>query len=383
MKRQKTGEYRLTKVAGETIKAFIPLPLPPIPPLEMDNGLKDLHDSVLHVLGRLDNSLSLLPESHILRAQYIRKEAVESSKIEGIQANLSDLFISDIGEQPAFSDVAEITNYMCALEYGLHRLRCDGFPISSRLLREVHAKLFSSKHDSAKTPGEFRRSQNWIGGTSPSTARFVPPPHTEVEDCITAVERFLHSEGDSISPLIKAGLAHVQFETIHPFLDGNGRTGRLLITFLLCDAGVLSEPLLYLSQYFNRHRPTYYDMLDSIRKTGNWEAWLKFFLLGVIETAENSIDTARKILELFKADEAKIQQQGKTVEPASAVYSVFREQAILSIAEAGRRTRLTLPAVSSVMGLLEQMGIVAEMASKSQNRLYVYHRYISLLDNAA
>lgn len=175
----------------------------------------------------------------------------------------------------------------------------------------------------------------------------------------------------------------MQFETIHPFLDGNGRTGRLLITFLLCDAGVLSEPLLYLSQYFNRHRPTYYDMLDSIRKTGNWEAWLKFFLLGVIETAENSIDTARKILELFKADEAKIQQQGKTVEPASAVYSVFREQAILSIAEAGRRTRLTLPAVSSVMSLLEQMGIVAEMASKSQNRLYAYHRYISLLDNAA
>ncbi len=202
MKRQKTGEYRLTKVAGETIKAFIPLPLPPIPPLEMDNGLKDLHDSVLHVLGRLDNSLSLLPESHILRAQYIRKEAVESSKIEGIQANLSDLFMFEINEQPAFSDVAEIESYVRALEHGLHRLRHDGFPISSRILREVHANLFSNGPNSAKTPGEFRRSQNWIGGTRPSTARFVPPPLTEVENRITALERFLHSDDGSISPLI-------------------------------------------------------------------------------------------------------------------------------------------------------------------------------------
>ena len=263
MRRGEIGRYESTSAGGEQVRAFVPSPLPPDPPLALDGSLQQALEKATLALGRLDAVSTLLPDEAVFLYAYVRKEAVLSSQIEGTQSTLSDLMRFELKDMPGvpLEDVVEVSNYVAALDHGLRRLG-EGFPLCNRLINEIHGVLLSRGRGSGKAPGEFRRSQNWIGGTRPGNARFVPPPHAAVPDCMAALERFYHA-GDAMPVLVRAGLAHVQFETIHPFLDGNGRVGRLLITLLLCSAGVLRQPLLYLSLYFKQHRGDYYDLFDS------------------------------------------------------------------------------------------------------------------------
>ena len=294
--RQETGRYEVRRLRGELVRAFIPNPLPPTPSLVLEGPLQQSLERTTLALGRLDTISVLLPQPSLFIYAYVRKEAVLSSQIEGIQASISDLlrFEEEGAVGAPLEDVVEVSNYVRALEHGLERMR-GGFPLSNRLLREIHGVLLSRGRGSDKLPGEFRRSQNWIGGTRPGNAVFVPPPPTEIERCMGDLERFLHSEADGLPWLVRAALAHVQFETIHPFLDGNGRVGRLLITLLLCHAGVLREPLLYLSLYLKQNRIAYYNQLEEVRRTGAWEKWLDFFLEGVRVTSESAVATAQRL----------------------------------------------------------------------------------------
>ena len=302
MRRDATGRHAETVAGGESVQAFVPFPLPPAPPLELTGGRQSLLERATLALGRLDSIALLLPDPQLFLYAYVRREAVLSSQIEGTQSSLSDLLLFELDEQPGvpFDDVVEVSNYVAALEHGMARLR-EGFPLCNRLLREMHGRLMARGRGSEKSPGEFRRTQNWIGGTRPGNAHFVPPPPTEVEACMAALEAFIHDrQGAGALPvLLKAALAHVQFETIHPFLDGNGRIGRLFITLLLASEGLLSEPLLYLSLYLKQHRATYYELLDGVRTKGDWEAWVDFFLEGVEQTAQGAVETARRLVGLI------------------------------------------------------------------------------------
>ena len=278
MERGLQGYYMPSTTTPEPVLAFVPRPLPPMPPLQLDGNMYDLIELANRALGRLDGLTTLLPEPSLFLYFYVRKEALLSSQIEGTQSSLSDLLLYEIEEVPGvpLDDVQEVSRYVAALNHGLARLK-NGFPLSLRLIREIHKVLLSGGRGSEREPGEFRRSQNWIGGTRPGNALFVPPPPIEVMPCLGDLENFLHDRPERTPVLIKAALSHVQFERIHPFLDGNGRLGRLLITILLCAEGALSEPLLYLSLYFKTHRQVYYDLLQQVRFEGDWEEWLRFF----------------------------------------------------------------------------------------------------------
>ena len=381
MNRDKAGEYEITNVGGELVRAFVPASLPPVPPLDL-TALQESQARAHLALGRLDALSQLLPDISLFLYSYVRKEAVLSSQIEGTQSSIADLMryeATDMPGVPAEDDVVEVSNYVNAMNHGLTRLRQDDFPLSNRLLREIHAELLSRGRGSNKTPGEFRQSQVWIGGSRPGTAHFVPPPTHAVQGCLGELEKFLHATGDGLPPLIRAGVSHVQFETIHPFLDGNGRVGRLLITFMLLNAGVISEPLLYLSLYFKQHRQTYYDLLDGVRRTGDWEAWIDFFLEGVTETAGGAVSTAQRLIKLFGDDEALI--QGGTYAPASAlrVHQAIKEHPIVTIQSVRERTGLSFHAASSGMAILEQLSIVRELTGQRRNRVFAYHRYIEIL----
>jgi Fic family protein len=275
-------------------------------------------------------------------------------------------------------DVVEVSNYVAALEHGLQRLR-DGFPLSNRLIREIHGRLLARGRGADKLPGEFRRSQNWIGGTRPDTAIFVPPPPHTVLDCMSDLERFLHEAPAELPTLIRAGLAHVQFETIHPFLDGNGRVGRLLITFLLCHESVLREPLLYLSLFFKQRREDYYALLDGVRRDGDWETWLIFFLDGVAQTAEGAVVTARRLTTLFQEDQVRIQGKGRAASSALRVHQVLKERPVTSLQDITSRTGLSFPAATSGMQTLESLGIARELTGKRRNRLFGYDEYVAIL----
>ena len=339
MRRDANGTYAVTSTAGEHVRAFVPAPLPPHPDLVLDGPLQQALESAVLALGRLDGVSTLLPNHALFLYAYVRKEAVLSSQIEGTQSSLSDLLLFELAETPGtpLDDVREVSNYVAALDHGLRRLRED-FPLSNRLLREIHGILLAHGRGSAKLPGEFRRSQNWIGGTGPGNAAFVPPPHTAVPDCMMALERFLHAEGDGVPVLLRAGLAHVQFETIHPFLDGNGRVGRLLITLLLCHAGTLSQPLLYLSLYFKQHRGVYYEMLDHVRRSGDWESWIAFFLEGVRVTAEGAVSTARRLTRLFQDDRHRIQAAGgRRTGSVLRIHDALQSRPLLSLRAARDR----------------------------------------------
>lgn len=381
MKRGETGRYEETHLGGERIRAFVPAPLPPIPRLAMEGALQPLLEAAVLALGRLDGVSSLLPDKALFLYAYVRKEAVLSSQIEGTQSSLSDLLLFELDEAPGvpLDDVVEVSNYVAALDRGLVRL-LDGFPLSNRLIREIHGVLLSRGRGSGKDPGEFRRSQNWIGGSHPGNAAFVPPPHPAVPDCMAALERFLHAEGDGLPVLVRAGLAHVQFETIHPFLDGNGRVGRLLITFLLCHAGVLREPLLYLSLYFKQHRSVYYDLLDRVRCDGDWEAWLEFFLEGVKQVAEGAVSTAGRLGEMFRTDRSRVEATGRRAGSALRVHEALKARPIVSMPALRDTTGLSFPAVSSAMDLLVEHGIARELTGRRRNRLFVYDRYLAILN---
>ena len=383
MQRGEIGGYEETIAGGERVRAFVPAPLPPAPALDPDGALQQTLESAVLALGRLDGISPLLPDQAALFLYaYVRKEAVLSSQIEGTQSSLSDLLLFESAESPGvpLDDVVEVSNYVAALEHGLRRLR-EGFPLSNRLIREIHGILLSRGRGSTKAPGEFRRSQNWIGGSRPGNAAFVPPPHTAVPDCMAALERFLHATEDGIPVLIRAALAHVQFETIHPFLDGNGRIGRLLITLLLCHAQVLREPLLYLSLYFKQHRTAYYDLLNDVRRTGDWEAWLAFFLDGVRTTADGAVSTSRRLWQLFAADRTAIEQRfGRRAGSALRVYGALTEQPILSLPSASARTGLVFRTAASAMELLVEQGIAREITGKRRGRLFVHDRYLAILN---
>jgi len=346
----------------------------------MEGGLQALFESALLALGRLDGVSTLLPDKALFLYTYVRKEAVLSSQIEGTQSSLSDLLLFELDEVPGvpLDDVVEVSNYVAALDHGLARLR-EGFPLSNRLIREIHATLLSRGCGSDKDPGEFRRSQNWIGGTRPGNAAFVPPPHPAVPDCMGALELFLHADGDGLPVLIRAGLAHVQFETIHPFLDGNGRVGRLLITFLLCQSGVLRDPLLYLSLYFKQHRPTYYELLDRVRRDGDWEEWMAFFLEGVKQVAEGAVATADRLGEMFQQDRSRIEGTGRRAGSALRVHETLKARPIQSVSNICTGTGLSFPAASSAMDLLVELGIARELTGKRRNRLFLYDRYVAIL----
>jgi Fic family protein len=368
-------------VGGETVRAFIPKPLPPTPSLVVDAALREEIDQALLALGRLDSVSSLLPDTALFLYTFVRKEAVLSSQIEGTQSSLSDLLLFEIEEAPGvpFDDVREVSNYVRALEHGVKRVRGD-FPISNRLFREVHAELLAQGRGSEKQPGEFRTSQNWIGGARPGVATIVPPPPDKVIECMSELEKFLHDKPERTPVLLKAALAHVQFETIHPFLDGNGRLGRLLITLLLVSEGVLREPLLYLSLYFKSHRKTYYDLLQRVRTDGDWEAWISFFMRGVKETAEGAVATAQRLAQIFREDRERIQSLGRISGSALRVHHALQQHPIHTITTAKDRTGLTVPTVTAVMKSLETAGIVRELTGKQRGRVFGYDRYLKVLN---
>src|SRR5579863_1803609 len=320
-KNSRLGTYVSTTIANETVKAFVPSPLPPDPPVDL-NGLYQQLDRANQALGRLDGLTTLLPDTRLFLYLYVRKEALLSSQIEGTKSSFSDLLLFENEAVPGvpIDDVEEVSNYVAAVQHGLRRIK-EGFPLSLRLIREIHGILLRGGRGANRTPGEFRRSQNWIGGTRPGNAAFVPPPPEKMMECMGGLEKFLHRDHEDLPILVKAALAHVQFETIHPFLDGNGRLGRLLITFLLCVAGAISEPILYLSLYFKSNRQKYYELLDRVRTHGDWENWLEFFLTGVKETAQQAADTSREILTLIEKDRRKIEELGR---PAASVLRVHQ-----------------------------------------------------------
>lgn len=377
-----TGQYVTTSTAGESVRAFVPNPLPPDPPIGLTDRDHDLIEKANRALGRLDGITMLLPDVSLFLYFYIRKEAVLSSQIEGTQSSFSDLLLheEDLAPGVPLDDVQEVSNYVAAMTHGLKRLREDHFPLSLRLIREVHTVLLAKGRGSDKTPGEFRRTQNWLGGIRPGNTRFVPPPPDHVAGCMDNLEKFLHDQPQRTPVLLKTALAHVQFETIHPFLDGNGRLGRLLITLILCAEDALAQPLLYLSLFFKQHRQEYYDRLDAVRFKGDWLGWLQFFLEGVEQTARQAADTAGRILRLFDEDHHKVEDLGRKAWSARRVLDLLRQHPITTIPNAAAQLNLTAPTVRSAVESLETLGIVREISGKQRDRIYLYDHYVRILD---
>lgn len=378
--KSRLGRYVAKVFEGETVRAFVPPPLPPVPPVQLDR-LQLLLEQANQAVGRLDGLASLLPDLSLLLYAYVRKEAVLSSQIEGTQSSLSDLLLFENEEIPGapIEDVQEVSNYVAAMNHGLKRLRA-GFPLSLRLIREIHEILLSKGRGRGKQPGEFRRSQNWIGGSRPGNAAFVPPPPELVQECLGQFELFLHEKESGLPLLVKAGLIHVQFETIHPFLDGNGRLGRLLITFLLCAQGALREPILYLSLYFKSNRIAYYELLDRVRTRGDWEAWLDFFLIGVRDTADQAAGAARRIIALFEQDQKKIEGLGRPAASVLRVFQYMQRNPIVAIPTTARKIGISAPTVTKSLMHMIDLGILQEVTGRERHRLFVYDRYLAILN---
>ena len=381
MQRELQGHYAKVSTVGESVLAFVPAPLPPDPSIDWTPELRSKFDKALLALGRLDSVSRLLPDTSLFLYMYVRKEAVLSSMIEGTQSSLSDLLLFELDQEPGvpLNDVLEVSNYVRALHYGLKRL-AEGFPLSLRLIREVHGILLTKGRGSNQTPGEFRKSQNWIGGTRPGNAAFVPPPPEKVMECMGKLELFLHDQPEPTPILLKAALAHVQFETIHPFLDGNGRLGRLLITLLLCEQEVLQQPMLYLSLYFKTHSQYYYELLNKVRRTGDWEAWLDFFAEAVIVTATQAVETAQQLLDLANKDRANIIELGRAAASTVQVHRVLIEHPIATSGLIVEKTGITHATVNKALEHLVRLGIVTELTKQKRNRLFSYSRYFDIMN---
>lgn len=377
---REAGQYITSTVGGESYQAFLPAPLPPDPPLALDGELLQWLEKANRAIGRLDGISDVLPDSHLFLYQYVRKEALLSSQIEGTQSSFSDLLLFEMDEAPGvpLDDAREVSNYIAAMNHGLKRMS-EGFPLSLRLLREIHAILLKGGRGAQKQPGEFRRSQNWLGGSRPGNAVFVPPPPEHLMECLDPFERFLHDETTPTPVLLKASLVHVQFETIHPFLDGNGRLGRLLITLILINEGVLREPLLYLSLYFKTHRSDYYDHLQRVRLEGDWEGWLRFFLQGIFETAQQAVETARTVLDLFEQDRERIRGLGRIAGSCLQLHQRLKQKAIVNIPDSARELEINRTTISNCIRRLQELGIVREITGQRRNRLFVYDRYVQIL----
>jgi Fic family protein len=366
-------------------RAFMPAPLPPEPALDLSGELTRLLSQADRALGRLDGSVLTLPNPDLFVFMYVRKEAVLSSQIEGTQSSLQDLLAAEaqMFDQNLPRDVDEVINYVNAMNHGLARL--VERPISVRLIREIHAELMRGVRGGRLQPGELRMSQNWIGppGSTLNTATFVPPPHHEVPEALGDLEKFLH-QADDLPPLIKIALAHVQFETIHPFLDGNGRVGRLLITFLLTEREVLHKPVLYLSHFFKQHRQAYYEHLQEARDRGAWEAWLKFFLQGVIEVAAEAAETARRILQLREEHRTAITAKlGYAAGNGHKVLEALYDRPIVSVNDVKAMTGTTYAAANSLVSRLVGLGVLSEMTGNARNRRFRYAPYIALFSDTA
>ncbi len=377
---ERVGEFlKCSAIAGEHYHAYLPKKLPPYPPLAMEELYLHL-DRAGAALGRLDGMSMVLPNSSLFLYMYVRKEAVLSSQIEGTQSSLSDLLLYETSEALGvpLDDVTEVSRYVAAMNHGLNRLK--EIPLSLRLIREIHEKLMSHSRGGHKNPGEFRTSQNWIGGSRPGNARFVPPPPERLMETLDALEKFIHDDSIRLPALIQAALVHVQFETIHPFLDGNGRLGRLLITFILCVKGVLREPLLYLSLYLKTNRQAYYDHLQSVRETGDWEAWIQFFLIGVSETATQATETAQSIVRLFESDRHRISDSKKANASVLALHSYLQRHPIATTRTLRESLGLSLPTVMRALSSLELLGVIRETSGKPRHKVFVYQAYLDILN---
>jgi Fic family protein len=377
--KSRLGTYVTTTVTGEPVRAFIPPGLPPNPPVELA-GLYQHLDRANQALGRLDGLTTLLPDTKFFLYLYIQKEALLSSQIEGTQSSFSDLLLFESNAEPnvPIDDVEEVSNYVAAMQHGLRRI-AGGFPLSLRLIREIHAILLRGGRGVNRTPGEFRRSQNWVGGTRPGNAGFVPPPPERLMECLDSLERFLHDEKHKLPILVEAGLIHVQFESIHPFLDGNGRLGRLLITLLLCSKGALREPLLYLSMYFKTNRDRYYDLLQRVRTHGDWEEWLAFFLEGTEITARSAAEAAKQILTLFAKDRDRIQTIGRAASSALRLHEHMQKKPLVGIGAVADVLKLSIPTVTVALDHLVRLGIAKEVTGKRRARVFGYSRYLKIL----
>jgi Fic family protein len=380
MRRPAPGTYVQLATAGERFRAFLPAPLPPNPPIVWSPALRRRFDDALVALGRLDALAAHLPNASLLLYSFVRKEAVLSSQIEGTQSSLADLLLYEIDEQPGVpvDDVREVSRCVAALEHGLKNLR-GGLPLSMRLLRGMHEVLMSHPGGRRKTPGRVRRSQAWIGGTRPGNAAFVPPPANALPDCLSAFERFLNDEPEPTPPLLKAALAHVQFETIHPFLDGNGRLGRLLIVLQLVADSVLREPMLYPSLYFKTHRALYYELLNEVRMHGDWERWLDFFAEGVEVSATQAVATANALLALITSDRDRIAGLGRAASSALKVHLALQRQPLATSAALVKITGLTAATVNKSLAHLETLGVATELTNRQRGRVFSYRQYVDEL----
>lgn len=377
-----SGRFFRSDIAGESVTAFVPDPLPPAGIDLMPHY--PVLDKANQALGRLEGLSLLLPNASLFLYLYVQKEALLSSQIEGTQSSLADLILFENAQPPnaPVDDVEEVSNYVAAVNHGLRRLE-EGFPLSLRLLREIHAILLRGGRGANAQPGEFRRSQNWIGGTLPGNALYVPPPAHELSACLDSFERFLHDQSHPLPHLVKIALAHVQFETIHPFLDGNGRLGRLLITLMLCSDGALSRPLLYLSLFFKTHRARYYELLQDVRLNGSWNAWIGFFLEGVHEVANQAADAARRILDLFANDRTKLQALGRRASAAMRVHDHFQRRPISQISAAAAETQLSFATVSAAVEEMIHLGILREVTGRARDRVFTYSAYMATLSEGA
>ena len=378
---ERIGTYVQQNVVGESYQAYIPPKLPPNPPIDLI-ALYPKLEKATTVLAQLNSIHRTIPNPSLFIYMWVRKEALLSSQIEGTQSSFYDLILFEHEQKPEVSveDVEEVSNYVKAIHHGVKRLRED-FPLSLRLIKEVHEVLLSGSRGSNKNPGTFRRSQNWIGGTRPGNALFVPPPVDRLDQCLFDFEMFLHDE--TLPVLIKAGLMHLQFETIHPFLDGNGRVGRLLITLLLCDAGLLDEPILYLSLYFKQNRKTYYDLLQEVRTNGTWENWLEFFLDGVYASSKSAINTSERMNLLFKIDQQKIATLGRARFSCEQVFEYMKLLPQITVPILANALTITAPTARSALNHLTALGILKEVSGKIRHKVYVYRNYLDILEEGA
>lgn len=381
MKRGVPGLHEPSVAAGEACLAFVPSPLPPDPPLLIDAALQERLGEAHLALGRLDSVSMLLPETSVFLYSYVRKEAVMSSQIEGTQSSLSDLMLYEAEGAPGVpvDDVREVSCYVAALEHGLALLR-GGLPVCGRLMNEMHERLMTHGRGIGRAPGEVRRTQNWIGGASPSRAAFVPPPPQRVAGCLSELEKFLNDRPVRHSALIKAALAHVQFETIHPYLDGNGRLGRLLIPLILVHEGVLREPLLYLSLYLKTHRSNYYELLQRVREQGDWEEWLWFFATAVRFAATQAVKTASALNVLGEADRDRIRGLRRIAPSALQVHQALFARPVTTIPAIGAVTGQSPHTISKTLDAMIALGLVRELTGMKRNRIYEYTAYLSLLN---
>ena len=380
--RHRAGHFAPAMSGPEGYSTFVPKQLPPSPQLEISPALQVLLDRANQSLGRLDGVTLLLPDPDQFLYTYIRKEAVLSSQIEGTQSSLSDLLLFENDAVPAVpsGDAYETLNYIEAMNHGLRRIESGEMPLSLRLLREVHERLLRGTRGADKAPGSFRTTQNWIGGTRPSNARYVPPAPHEVQGAMSDLERFLHADPTETPILIKAAVAHAQFETIHPFLDGNGRVGRLLITLLLCTQGVLSRPLLYLSLYLKRNRDVYYERLQRVRTDGAWEDWLEFFLEGVIDVAASATTTTTSIVQMVERDRQKLHELGRGSSTALRIHDHVARYVAMSVPRTSKVLGLSEPTIANGVRRLQAVGVLREVTGRERNRLYVYDEYLKLLN---